>query len=155
MHFEVVEHNVNVSHGRIEFPVQNLQQHEEVDLAFAVSGAVIHLASPCVEGGKQMECSFTLIFALHTGRPPWLRGQRLGLAGAWLQVGLFVHAEYSLMPRQGTAVQIAQVPNRVCKGSVTGGFGRQPQMMTQGLSRWCSSRRRTLWAEMLATAPSA
>jgi hypothetical protein len=88
------------------------------------------MARPGVEGGKQMEYSFALIFALHTSRLPGLRRQGWSLAGARLQVGLFIHAEYDLMRRQRTAIEIAQIPHRLGEGSITGDFGRQPQMMT-------------------------
>jgi virulence-associated protein VagC len=76
-----------------------------------------------------MQCPFALLLALDTSRLAGLWRQCGGLASVRLPVGLFLHAEYDLLRRQGTAVQIAPVPHRLGECSVTGGFGRQPQRM--------------------------
>jgi hypothetical protein len=44
VHLQVVQHHVNGGDRSIEFPIEEVQQLDELDLAFALSGGVIDLA---------------------------------------------------------------------------------------------------------------
>ena len=59
--------------------------------------------------------------------------QSLGLAGAWLEVGLLIHAQHDLVRPQGAAVEIAQVPHGGGESGIARYLRRQPQVVTPGL----------------------
>src|SRR5271157_6046462 len=129
VHPQVVQNDPDRLDRRGDLLVEILQKRDEFCLSLPASSLAVDLAATRIKGREQIQCSAPAVFVFDAGRLILLGCQGRRLSRPRLQAGHLVDTQNHLVGRQRPRVQVADLLNLGCEGSVTRHLGRQPHLL--------------------------
>lgn len=129
VHPEVVQDDVDLCLLRREFPVQLLQERDELHLTLSIRCPSVDFAGSCVESGEKVQRALSLVLMLNTHRLVRLGRQRRAKSRTWLEARLLVNTQNHFLRAKWPSVQLDDVLNRRSESRIPRHLRREPHVV--------------------------